>query len=64
MPAMSNSPVSGSLVTRKVGSSRRNCCSTRPSRSASVESTGLMARRITGSGMNMLSSAQYPGMAA
>ena len=58
MPAMIVSPVSSSVVTCSVGSSRRKRCRALLSRSAPSRVIGAMAMRMTGSGTNMFCSVQ------
>ena len=56
MPAMIVWPVSGSTLTRKVGSSWTSLASAAPSFSWSALVLGSMARRMTGSGKSIDSS--------
>ena len=56
MPAMIVSPVSGSVETRKVGSSFMNRLRALAMRSWSALLAGVMDRLITGSATKMLSS--------
>ena len=61
MPAMTVSPVSSSVVTRNVGSSRHESVQGLAEPSAPSRLTGLIAILMTGSATNMLSSVQYFG---